>query len=164
MRAPPFAQLRMHFPDTESVGPDELYQWIGYPENIPDINFENTCAIRMSLALMGAGFPNPGTYPIKAGKYKGRMIETRQKKLSTFLVKQLGQPEKFKQGQSAEKGIGSRHGIVSFFQLHGSTDNQGHISIFAKNKWEIFRCGPESDHRPTGCYWSAVEIWFWPFP
>lgn len=34
MKAPPFDKLRMHFPDTDSVTPDELYQWIGYLENI----------------------------------------------------------------------------------------------------------------------------------
>jgi len=28
----PFAKLRMHFPDTQSVSPEELYHWIGYPE------------------------------------------------------------------------------------------------------------------------------------
>ena len=26
----PYDKLRMHFPDTESVDRDELYQWIGY--------------------------------------------------------------------------------------------------------------------------------------
>ncbi len=53
----PYAKLRMHFPDTDSVGREELYHWIGYPENITDPNFYNTCAIRMSLALLGAGSP-----------------------------------------------------------------------------------------------------------
>jgi hypothetical protein len=112
----PFAQVRMYFPDTDSVSPGELYHSIGYPENIGNPNFLNTCAIRLSLALLGAGFPNPGMWPIKAGKYKGRMIETKQRKLSAFLVRQLGQPEKFKSGQDAEGKIGARRGIVSFFQ------------------------------------------------
>ncbi len=53
----PYAKLRMHFPDTDSVGREELYHWIGYPENITVPNFYNTCAIRMSLALLGAGYP-----------------------------------------------------------------------------------------------------------
>ena len=146
----PFAKLRMHFPDTDSVGSDELFQWIGYPDNIANIDFANTCAIRMSLALLGAGFPNSGAYPVKAGKYKGRMIETKQRKLSTFLVKQLGEPEKFDSGPAAEKSIGTRHGIISFFQQHAPADNQGHIAIVSKNKWENFRSGPERDDSPTG--------------
>jgi hypothetical protein len=39
---------------------------IGYPENASNPNFYNTGAIRMSLALLGAGYPDPGVYPIKA--------------------------------------------------------------------------------------------------
>jgi hypothetical protein len=158
----PFAKLRMHFPDTESVGLEELYHWIGYPENIKDANFANTCAIRLSLALLGAGFPNPGIYPVKAGKYRGRMIETKQRKLSNFLVQQLGQPEKYKSGQEAQKKIGARSGIISFFQLHGPTDRQGHIAIVTVDRWGYFRCGNESPESPTGCYWDAVDTWFWP--
>lgn len=46
----PFASIRMHFPDTDSVGREELDQWIGYPENVNNPNFYNTCAIRLSLA------------------------------------------------------------------------------------------------------------------
>ena len=160
----PFDALRMHFPDTDSVSPDELYQWIGYPENIGNINFRNTCAIRMSVALLGAGFPNPGDWPIKAGKYKGRAIETKQLKLSNWLIRNLGAPEKFKSGSDAEKMIGSRRGIVSFFHLDGPSDPMGHISIVAKNNWYVFRCGSERDDRPTGCYWGASEVWFWPLP
>lgn len=161
----PFAQVRMYFPDTDSVSPEELYHSIGYPENIGNPNFLNTCAIRLSLALLGAGFPNPGVWPIKAGKYKGRMIETKQRKLSAFLVRQLGQPEKFKSGQYAEGKIGARRGIVSFFSIYGDENPQGHIAIVAKDRWGKYtRCGNETDGTATGCYWSASEVWFWPLP
>jgi len=88
----------MHFPDTDSVPLEELWRWLGYPENIKDINFSNTCAVRMSLALLGAGFPSPGNYPVKAGKYKGKAIETKQRTLSRWLVRHLGAPEKYKSG------------------------------------------------------------------
>jgi hypothetical protein len=162
MKNVPFAAIRMHFPDEDSVTLDELFQWIGYPENIHNPNFENTCAIRMSLALLGAGFPNPGIYPVKAGQFKGRAIETKQRKLSNWLVHQLGQPEKYNDGQEAQKKIGARHGIISFFHLHGPTDNQGHIAIVALDRWQTFRCGTEKDSSPTGCFWGAVEVWFWP--
>lgn len=160
----PFAKLRMNFPDTNSVSLEELWQWLGYPENIPNVNFSNTCAVRISLALLGAGYPNPGTYPVLAGKYKNRMIETRQRKLSNWLARQIGQPEKYKTGTDAQKAIGKRRGIVSFFQLHGPTDNQGHIAIIAIDRWETYRCGNEREDSPTGCFWNAVEVWFWPFP
>ena len=159
----PYASLRMHFPDTDNVSREELYQWIGYPESAADPNFYNTCAIRMSLALLGAGYPNPGKWPIKAGKYKGRSIETQQRRLSTWLTRTVGQPEKFKSGQEAERAIGDRRGIVSFFSIYGGTELQGHIAIVARDRWgQYLRCGNELDGTATGCYWSSREVWFWP--
>jgi hypothetical protein len=158
----PFANLRMHFSDTDSVGRDALYHWIGYSENINDPNFYNTCAIRMSLALLGAGYPNPGQWPVKAGKYKGRAIETQQRRLSTWLTRHVAQPEKFKGGQEAERAIGDRRGIVSFFGIYGDAQPQGHIAIVAKDRWgRYLRCGNEIDGTATGCYWSSREVWFW---
>ncbi|MGH8854055.1 MAG: T6SS effector amidase Tae4 family protein [Telluria sp.] len=158
-----FASLRMHFPDTDNVSRDELYQWIGYPENANNANFYNTCAIRMSLALLGAGFPSPGTWPIKAGKFRGRSIEIRQRKLSAWLVRHLGEPAKFKSGQEAERAIGDRRGIVSFFSIYGDSNPQGHIAIVSRDRWgRYIRCGNEFDGTATGCYWSAREVWFWP--
>jgi len=158
----PYATLRMHFPDTGNVSPDELYQWIGYPENTANPNFRNTCAIRLSLALLGAGYPNPGAWPIKAGKYKGRAIETRQRKLSSWLVRHLGKPEIFSSGKEAEGKVGTRRGIISFFSIYGDVNPQGHIAIVAKDRWGLYtRCGNELDGSMTGCYWSSREVWFW---
>jgi hypothetical protein len=160
----PYATLRMHFPDTDSITRDELYHWIGCPENIHNPNFYNTCAIRLSLALLGAGYPNPGTWPIKAGKYKGRAIETRQRALSAWLARHVGKPEKFQSGPEADQKIGARRGIVSFFSIYGDTNPQGHIAIVSRDRWgKYIRCGNEIDGAATGCYWKSREIWFWSF-
>jgi hypothetical protein len=160
---PPFATLRSHFLDTDSVAREELFHFIGRPELISDANFSNTCAIRLSLALLGAGFPNPGDWPVLGGKYKGRAIETRQRRLSNWLVRDLGQPEKYASGQDAESKIGARHGIISFFSIYGDANPQGHISIVSRDRWGVYmRCGNEIDGTPTGCYWSSREVWFWP--
>ncbi|GAB3466010.1 type VI secretion system amidase effector protein Tae4 [Massilia terrae] len=159
----PYNLLRMHFPDIQSVTRDELFQWIAYPENVKNPNFENTCAIRLSLASLGAGYPNPGNWPIKAGKYKGRAVETKQRALSQRLVHFLGQPEKFLSGSQAETAVGSRHGIVSFFSIYGDANRQGHIAIVAQDRWGMYlRCGNEIDGTDTGCYWHSSEVWFWP--
>lgn len=158
---PPFAVVRSHFPDTDSVGRDELYQWIGYPENASDPGFYNTCAIRMSLSLLGGALPNPGLCPVEAGKYKGRMIETGQRRLSNWLVRHLGIPEQFKSGPEAEKAIKARRGIVSFFSMYGDANLQGHIAIVSMDRWGSYiRCGNEIDGTATGCYWSSREVWF----
>ncbi len=162
MRAP-YANLRRHFPDTDNVSREELYHWIGYPENINNLNFNNTCAIRMSLALLGAGYPNPGDWLIKAGKYKGRSIETRQRRLSNWLVRHVGKPAKFGSSLEAEQKIANRHGIVSFFSIYGDTNPQGHIAIISRDRWgKYLRCGNEIDGTATGCYWLSREVWFWP--
>ena len=164
MHAPLFATLRKHFPDPERMGIEELYRWIGYPENAVDISFANTGAVRMSLALLGAGFPNPGLFRVKAGRYKGRMLETRQRMLCDFLTRQLEAPEKYSNGQDAEQLIGSRHGIIAFFQLHGPADNPGHMALVERTTWDSFRAGTPGGDRPGGCFWDAVDVWFWPFP
>lgn len=99
---------------------------------------------------MGAGYPNPGTWRIRAGKYKGRAIETAQR-------------EKFKCGQEAEAKIDVRRGIVSFFNIYNDENAQGFISIVAKDRWGYYmRCGLEIDGTATGCYWTSKEVWFWP--
>lgn len=158
-----YAVLRTHFFDTNNVSRDELLRFIGRPELIPSPDFQNTCAIRLSLALLGAGFPNPGNWPVPGGRYKGRAIETRQYRLSNWLARHLGQPEKFKSGTEAEEKIGSRRGIISFFNIYGDSNPQGHIAIVAKDRWGMYiRCGQEIDGTPTGCYWTAREVWFWP--
>jgi hypothetical protein len=162
MKNVPFEVVRAHFPDTVSISREELLQWIGRGDLIEDINFSNTCAIRLSMALLGAGFPNPGAWPVLGGKFKGRAIETKQRKLSNWLVYHLGQPEKYAGGAAAQKGIGARHGVVSFFQLHGPSDNQGHIDIVMMDRWNKYqRCGNNNDDA-GGCYWDSFEVWFWP--
>jgi hypothetical protein len=158
----PFEVLRAHFPDKVNVSVEEIMQWIGHADLIGNANFENTCAIRLSLGLLGAGFPNPGVWPILGGKFKGRAIETKMRKLSTWLTHQLGQPEKYSGGAQAQEKIGMRHGIIAFFQLHGPTDHQGHIDIVMPDRWNRYlHCGNENDYE-GGCFWSAVEVWFWP--
>lgn len=108
------------------------------------------------------GFPNPGAWPVLGGNFKGRAVETKQRKLSNWLVRHLGQPEKYKGGPDAKAGIGARHGIVSFFQLHGPADHQGHIDIVMMDRWNKYqRCGSNNDDA-GGCYWDAVDVWFWP--
>jgi hypothetical protein len=150
-----YEAVRRHFPDKVSISREELYQWIGYPENINNANFDNTCAIRVSLALLGAGFPSPGAYPVKAGTYEGKSIETKQRLLNKFLVRHLGKPEEFKGGQEAQVKIGTRRGFISFFQLNGPTDTQGHIDLVSVDSWGYFRC-------EDGCFWGSVTVWFWP--
>lgn len=156
MHKPLYAVLRRFYPDRRSIATEELYQWIGHPEFIGDVNWANTCAIRMSLALIRSGVHVPGNrVQVLAGQLKGRMIEPSQAKLSRFLVHAWGEPEKYGGGPQAQKGIGNRHGVISFYHLWGATDRQGHIDMVAPYGINELAC--EED-----CYWSSTDVWFWP--
>lgn len=63
----------------------KLYEEIGYDiDNLVKQNpgYENTCAIRMSLALIKAGISFTGRLQVKSGQYKGRTIEPGAKLLA----------------------------------------------------------------------------------
>jgi hypothetical protein len=117
---------------------------------------QNTCAVRVSIALLGAGIqPAPGHMTVQAGKFKGKRLEQSQKRLSTFLEKRLGKPEVYSSGYQASINIGQRRGIVSFFHLNSATDDQGHIDLVEPAAGDTLQCA-------GACYWSAREVWFWP--
>lgn len=96
----------MHFLDVINVGKAEIFHWIGYPGNIPDANFDNTCGIRLELGVAGRWFPQ--FRPLsRQENTKNRAIETRQRKLSHWLVRQLGRPENTAAGRP--RRLGSAH-------------------------------------------------------
>jgi hypothetical protein len=148
--------LRVHYPDPFNVPAEELWQWVGHPEYGRNAHWRNTCAIRMSLALAGAGIYVPGAYLIAAaGKYKGRRIEIKQEILAAHLSRVWGEPEKFPTAIIRES-IGDRRGVIRFVGLWGPYDPQGHIDLVACDRYHQLAC--EGGH----VYWHAVEVWFWP--
>jgi hypothetical protein len=162
MNRPLYAVLAAGYPSKQGVDQAMLYTGIGHPEFANDRRLENTCATRVSLALLAAGIhPMPGNLDVLAGRFAGLRIETSQKALSAFLRQRLGPPEVYKGGYDAWKKIRPRHGIVSFFHIHGggTWDTQGHIDLVAPERADDvmydLRC---ANH----CYWSSGEVWFWP--
>lgn len=149
--------VRANYLSKKTISGNDLYLSIGRPEYANNAYMENTCAVRVSLALVGAGVKiTPGHLEIKAGKFKGKQLEQGQMRLSAFLTRAWGSPEKFKSGNAARAGIGKRRGVISFFQLYGPSDRQGHIDLIAPgDEWNTLMCAGV-------CYWSAVEFWFWP--
>lgn len=132
----------------------QVYEAIGYPADMAlEPAWGNTCAIRMSIALIAAGIKiRPGRLKIKAGRFKDEMIEPGQDRLSKFLVHAIGKPEKYRGGEVARNTIAWRRGIISFFSLHGT--NQGHIDLVSVTDWPELQCS-------SSCYWDATEVWFW---
>lgn len=154
----PVSVLVKNYPRKRAVPPSALFRELGWDDLIGNPNYENTCAIRVSLALIRSGITIPGgRMPIKKdGPFKGKKIEPGQVKLSAILSQpaMLGKPEKFS-GPRAFLEIGSRSGIVSFFRLTPGVYEGGHIDIVSPMLGGVGACG-------TSCYWTSAETWFWP--
>lgn len=151
---PSYAHLKASYPRLPEYPIAKLYDTIGWSDLKNMDAYRNTCATRMSLALLKAGVSLPGRMAINAGPLKGRRVEPGQAKLSNILKSIFGQPEVFRSRAAARKAIGRRTGIVSFFRLTGAQDRQGHIDIISPEN-DYFKC-------EMSCYFDSVEIWFWP--
>jgi hypothetical protein len=147
--------LQSNFYSNKDVKPPELFKELGWEDLIGNPSYENTCAIRMSLALIKCGMHIPGRLRIRKGQYKDKLVEMGQGNLSLLLAdkSRLGSPEKCK-GSDAEGAIGSRSGIVSFWQLIPGIYDHGHIDIVSAPTGRLRACGSD-------CYWTSKEVWFW---
>lgn len=115
--------------------------------------YANTCAARMSLALLKSKVNFNGRLTIKDGPFKGRKIETGAKLLADQLKRRdvFGMPEIYKPDQFLNKIFG-RRGVVLFWKITGY--GGGHIDIIDSSTASAV-CG-------SNCYYDSKEIWFWP--
>jgi hypothetical protein len=157
MNRPPYALLHKHYPDPASVSAEELFAWIGHQDKLTNPQWRNTCAIRVSLALLGAGMSLPGGFlTVQAGKYKDRQVEIRQDTLADQLTRAWGEPERF--GTALlDWRVGLRHGVIRFIKLWGPYDEQGHIDLIAPYSANRLYC-------EGACYMQSAECWFWECP
>lgn len=153
---PSFIAMEAHYPKRAQYKRAELYKLMGWNDLITKSAFYDTCATRMSVALVSSGVSSFGPLVAKAGPLKGRSIETGQIRLSQTLRRQWGEPEIFRGNDEAKKGIGGRKGVVSFFRIHGARGGPGgHIDLVWPGENGFHACA-------MSCYFDAVEIWFWP--
>ncbi|MGZ8340696.1 MAG: T6SS effector amidase Tae4 family protein [Telluria sp.] len=148
---PKFQAVAAAYPSKIPYDRATLFQLVGWDHLITNDTYANTCAIRVSVGLAGAGMSIPGRMKINKGPHKGKLVEPGQARLSTPLARKsmLGAPEKFKGGRGAAKGIGTRSGVVSFWRIHSALvgDNQGHIDLVSPGDRSFLacrgcRCGP----------------------
>ena len=152
---PAFINLRENYSSVAAVDQGALFREIGWEDLIGKDSFANTCAIRVSLALIKAGVKVKGRMAIRKGPFKGALIEPGQARLSHMLASpsMLGAPEKFARDDAME-GIGQRQGVVAFFRIPGYLGGAGgHIDILLPSAG-VKVCGSE-------CYWTCAEVWFW---
>lgn len=132
-----------------------LYAELGY--NIDELiqqnpGYQNTCATRMSLALMKAGVAFAGRLKIKDGAYKGRSIEPGAKLLADQLSQRhvFGRPKVLSPAEAVSKLRGKK-GVVFFWKIAGY--DGGHIDLIETTN-SVQVCN-------SACYFSSKEIWFW---
>lgn len=150
---PSYQLVRQHYPKSEAR--ETCYGSRGWGDIANHNGYKDTCAIRMSYALLRAGVSLPGArMRVNAGVARGKYIEPRQGVLSRILKQIWGAPEVYTSEAAALAGIGNRSGIVSFFKIQGG--NGGHIDLVDPSKG-VLDCA-------RSCYFSAKETWFWALP
>ena len=119
---PLFAVLKANHMGHQVVAP-QVYDAIGHPQLALEPAWANTCAIRMSIALIAAGMKirtGPARLWIKIGPHKGEQVEPSQRVLSDFVAKEIGPPEKYKSAISVFPPLnyvvlGYKSGRFAFF-------------------------------------------------
>ena len=160
---PTYANLKQHHYSSNElmagfVGADTLYKEIGYNyEKLIQQNsaYVNTCAVRMSPALIKSGVHFNGRLKIKDGTYKGKMIEPGAKLLADQLARAsvFGRPDVFAP-QDATTRLSGKKGMILFWKI--ADYGGGHIDLIeASTTVQICH---------SACYFSSKEIWFWSLP
>lgn len=155
----PYATLRQNYSSSNVTRPDfvsrnDLFMEIGWEEFLDNPNYENTCAIRFSLALAKSGRPvGRGSHRILKGPHEGKRIEVNMRNLAYLLrtPEWLGNPEVLG-AENPSNGIRGRQGIIAF---HGIPrfPGSGHIDLV-----------DAASNCASDCYFTARENWFWPLP
>lgn len=159
---PTYAALKSHHYSSEFYkagykSGDAFYREIGY--ELGDLvkqngAYRNTCAARMSLALIKAGLSIHGRLKIKTGKYAGSAIEPGAKLLADQLARpgMLGAPHFIRRPSEAPAELKGKQGIIFFWKLGGSAVS--HIDLIETSDSTLL-CN-------SNCYFACKEIWFWP--
>jgi len=153
---PMYASLASGYPSRQLVPSAALFEEIGWDKNLVSERAGDTCAVRVSVALLRAGARIPGRVNVSHGRFKGQRIEPLQTRLALLLTHSslLGRPEIYQGGALAQAGIGQRRGVVSYWSRDSQQRSHGHIDLV------------DPDAATLGCgvagYHEAVEVWFWP--
>lgn len=145
-------QYSMDFVDAKT-----LYEELGY--NLTDLtkqnpNYVNTCATRMSLALLKSGINCGGRLKIKKGSLEGRSFEPGAKLLADKLSSStlFGKPQIY-QPNDFLKSPTNKRGVVFFWKINNY--GGGHI--------DLIEISNASALCHSNCFFSCKEVWFWKF-
>ncbi|ENG2553748.1 TPA: hypothetical protein MYP81_005231 [Citrobacter farmeri] len=159
---PSFSTLKNNHSSADFINPDfveskEFYAGIGYDQGKLGVQFENTCAARMSVALIKSGVKfNGRLLPIKEGKWKGVRLETGAKNLADELSRSsvFGKPAIWRDPAKFQTELGNKRGVVFFWKIDGYNGGSGsHIDLI-----EPASAGAVCH---SHCYFNCKQIWFW---
>ena len=122
--------------------------WDNYPTSRTpcDGPYANQCAIRASIALIGAGFSLAGYREPMCRHGHARGAES----LANFITRTAGAPQILKPAH-AKQSVEGRSGLVFFRNIEGFRNSQGdHMDLWNGSKTQ------------TGAYFDCCEqVWFW---
>jgi hypothetical protein len=145
--------MQLYYPSLAAFPRSKLYESLGWSDLTTNPAFADTCATRMSVALLRCAVQLPGArMAVKAGVLKGEFIEPGQANLSRILERLWGRPEKYRGEKEALAGIKRRTGVISFYNIQGGRG--GHIDIIGMGNHDYLECA-------SACYFTATEVWFW---
>lgn len=152
--------LRSNYPSsnlrsTAYVSQADLFREIGWDDFIGNSHYANTCAIRVSLALVRSGVTiSPKSHSLLAGPHKGKGVQVNMSRLAELLARPnyFGAYETLTGGTISSARL-SRQGVIAFHRIPGYLGG-GHIDLI-DNRTTADVCSSQ-------CYFQAEEIWFWP--
>ncbi|MFV0491045.1 MAG: type VI secretion system amidase effector protein Tae4 [Pseudorhodobacter sp.] len=152
--------LKSHYPSSNTrsaayVSQGDLFREIGWEDFIGNPNYANTCAIRVSLALVRSGVTiSPKSHNLLDGDHKGKGVEVNMARLARLLERPnyLGDYEVLS-GDSLSTALETRQGIIAFHGIPGFSGG-GHIDLIDNHS--------TADVCASSCYFGSNEVWFWP--
>lgn len=158
---PQFFSLKQNHYSSDETKPSyksvsEVYSEIGYEAAKlvhQDPNYGNTCAVRMSLALMKSGISIKGRLKIKGGRFAGRSVEPGAKLLADQIKSPalLGKPLIIQSPSAAPAELNGKQGLIFFSKIFGY--GGGHIDLLETvNATQVCH---------SHCYFLCQEVWFW---
>jgi hypothetical protein len=117
----------------------------------------------MSICLIKSWVKFPGRMAIKAGPYKGHMIEPGQVRLANILTSPtiLGKPQVLTKS-TYDAALKNKLGVIAFMKIPTYVVDgalSGHIDLVMHGKFlwvfDYLKCA-------DACYWNSHEYWFWP--
>jgi hypothetical protein len=139
------------------VSDEAVYQELGFElAELLKLNasYKNTCATRMSVALLKAGVSVQGRLKIRSGNLAGKSVEPGAKLLADQLARPgvFGAPTIFQRPAGTPAALKGQKGVIFFWKLASS--GIGHIDLVeTANSTQV--CN-------SSCFFACQEIWFWP--